>query len=243
VAGVTQTWWEQLTTPATAAPPVVVLAALAAALTVVLPRRTWPVVRHAVTLVHEGGHALAALLAGRRLHGVRLHADSSGLTLSRGPRSGFGAVLTLTSGYPAPAVLGLVCAAVLARGYVLGVLAGLVVALALLLLQVRNWFGLWSVLVVGTVLVAAAWYLPDVWQQGFALAVTWFLLVAAVRPVLELQAARRRTRRTRSDADQLAALTRVPGVVWTGVFTLVCVGCAVLGGWLLAGDAVAALTP
>ncbi len=82
----------------------------------------------------------------------------------------------------------------LARGYVLAVLAGLVVALALLLLQVRNWFGLWSVLVVGAVLVAAAWYLPDVWQQAFVLAVTWFLLLAAVRPVLELQASRRRGR-------------------------------------------------
>ena len=51
---------------------------------------TWPLVRHAVTLVHEGGHALAAFASGRRLHGVRLHADSSGLTLSRGPRRGFG---------------------------------------------------------------------------------------------------------------------------------------------------------
>lgn len=237
----TSTWWEQLTTPAAATPAGVVLAALGVALAVVLPHRTWPVVRHAVTLVHEGGHALGALLAGRRLHGVRLHADSSGLTLSRGPRRGFGAVLTLASGYPAPAVLGLVCAAVLARGYVLAVLAGLVVALALLLLQVRNWFGLWSVLVVGTVLVGAAWYLPDVWQQAFVLAVTWFLLVAAVRPVLELQASRRRGRATASDADQLATLTHVPGVVWILVFAVVCLGCAAVGGWLLAGDAVASL--
>ncbi len=237
----TQTWWEQLTTPAAAAPAVVVVTALAAALAVVLPRRTWPVVRHAVTLVHEGGHALVALLAGRRLHGVRLHADSSGLTLSRGPRRGFGAVLTLASGYPAPAVLGLACAAVLSRGYVLAVLAGLVVALALLLLQVRNWFGLWSVLVVGAVLVAAAWYLPDVWQQGFVLAVTWFLLVAAVRPVLELQASRRRGRGGASDADQLAAMTRVPGAVWTVVFALVCLGCAAAGAWLLGAEAVASL--
>ena len=189
-----ETWWERLTTPAASAPGAVVLGAFALALLVVLPRTTWPVVRHAVTLVHEGGHALAAFASGRRLHGVRLHADSSGLTLSRGPRRGFGAVLTLASGYPAPALLGLACAAVLVRGYVLAVLAGLLVALVLLLLQVRNWFGLWSVLVVGAVLVGAAWYLPDVWQQAFALALTWFLLLAAVRPVLELAASRRRGR-------------------------------------------------
>ena len=236
-----ESWWERLTTPAASAPGAVVLGALAVALLVVLPRTTWPVARHVVTLVHEGGHALAAFVSGRRLHGVRLHADSSGLTLSRGARRGFGAVLTLASGYPAPALLGLACAAVLVRGYVLAVLAGLLVALALLLLQVRNWFGLWSVLVVGAVLVGAAWYLPDVWQQAFALALTWFLLLAAVRPVLELGTSRRRGRAAGSDADQLAGLTHVPGAVWTSLFALVCLGCAVLGGWLLARDPVTTL--
>lgn len=226
-------WWEQLSTPAAAAPSLLVVASLVAAAAVVLPRATWPVVRHAVTLVHEGGHALAALVSGRRLHGVRLHSDSSGLTVSRGPRGGPGAVVTLAAGYPAPALLGLACAAAVSRGYVLAVLAGLLVALLLLLLQVRNFFGLWSVLVVGAILVGAAWYLPDVWQQAFAHALTWFLLLAAVRPVLELTASRRRRRGAGSDADQLAGLTHVPGVVWTSLFALVCGGCALLGAWWL----------
>ena len=178
----TGTWWEQLAAPSAAAPSVLVLASLVVAAAVVLPRPTWPVVRHAVTLVHEGGHALAALVSGRRLHGVRLHSDSSGLTVSRGPRRGLGAVVTLAAGYPAPALLGLACAAAVSRGYVLAVLVVLPVALVLLLLQVRNFFGLWVVLVVGVTLVGAAWYLPDVWQQAFAHAVTWFLLLAASAP-------------------------------------------------------------
>jgi hypothetical protein len=226
-----QEWWGRLTTPAADPPGLVVVAAAALALLLVAGPRTWPLVRHAVTLVHEGGHALAALVTGRRLHGVRLHGDSSGLTTSSGRRRGPGAVLTLAAGYPAPALLGLACAAVLARGYVLVVLVGLLVALVLLLLQVRNLFGLWSVLVVGTLLVGVTWFLPDAWQQGAAHAVTWFLLLASARPVVELHAARRRTRG--SDPAQLAALTRVPTTVWTGVFLLVCCGAALLGGWLL----------
>ena len=67
------------------------------------------------------------------------------------------------------------------------------------------------------------------------------MLLAAVRPVLELAASRRRGRAAGSDADQLAGLTRVPGVVWTSLFALVCLGCAGLGGWLLAQDVVTTL--
>ncbi|MBO0817071.1 MAG: M50 family metallopeptidase, partial [Actinobacteria bacterium] len=34
-------------------------------------RRIWPVSRTVVTIAHEGGHALVALLTGRRLDSVR----------------------------------------------------------------------------------------------------------------------------------------------------------------------------
>ena len=67
-------------------------------------------------------------------------------------------------------------------------------------------------------------------QAAFAYAVTWFLLLAAPRPVCELQAERRRRgRRAHSDADQLARLTRVPGLLWVGFFLLVDVGALALG--------------
>lgn len=50
-----------------------------AALTLVLLGWRW--VRLLVTITHEAGHALVALLTGRRLTGIRLHSDTSGLTL------------------------------------------------------------------------------------------------------------------------------------------------------------------
>jgi hypothetical protein len=63
---------------------------------------------------------------------------------------------------------------------------------------------------------------------------TWFLLLAAPRAVVELQAVRRRRGSPDSDADQLARLTRVPALLWVGVFLLVDVGALLLGGsWLL----------
>ena len=58
-------------------------------------------------------------------------------------------VATAAAGYVGPALVGLGAACLLARGYAVGVLWALLVLLALLLLQIRNFFGLWSVLVAG----------------------------------------------------------------------------------------------
>lgn len=226
--------WDQVTSTQPLPPTSTVLLTAAVAAALVVVPGLWPVARHAVTVAHEAGHALAAVLTGRRLTGIRLHSDTSGLTVSRGRPRGPGMVLTLLAGYPAAALLGLGAAAVLARGYAVALLWGLLVALALLLLQIRNLFGLWVVLVgAAGVFAVTRWAAPPT-QYAVALGLTWFWLLAAPRTVLELARSRRRDRSRSSDADQLARLTRVPGALWVAVFLLVTVGAAVLGAaWLL----------
>lgn len=234
IAGVVGEIWQRATTPVAAPSLAVVAAAGAVAVAVVLFTPVWRVARHVVTIAHEGAHALAALLTGRRLSGIRLHSDTSGLTVSYGKPRGFGMVLTAFMGYVGPGLVGLGAAALLRQGYAVGLLWLLVVLLALMLLQIRNWFGLWSVLVSGAALVAVSWWLDAPAQSAVAYAVTWFLLLGAVRPVLELQVERGRGGARNSDADVLARLTRVPGLFWVGVFLLVTVGAAVLGGaWIV----------
>lgn len=71
-----------------------VIATAVLALGAVVPRTAWRLARNAVTIAHEGGHGLIALLTGRRLDGIRLHSDTSGLTVSRGKPTGLGMVLT-----------------------------------------------------------------------------------------------------------------------------------------------------
>jgi hypothetical protein len=189
-----------------------------------------------VTIAHEGAHGLAALATGRRLAGIRLHSDTSGLTVSAGRPSGPGMVFTAAAGYTGPGVFGLGAAALLAAGHAIGLLWALLGLLALLLVQIRNWYGLWSVLVTGALVFAATWWLPADGQAVFAHGVTWFLLLSAPRTVWELQAKRRRRGGAPdSDADQLARLTHLPAVLWVGVFLLVDVGALLLGGWLLLG--------
>jgi hypothetical protein len=199
----------------------------------VLAPVAWRRTRHVVTLTHEGAHGLAAVLTGRRLAGIRLHSDTSGLTVSSGRSGGLGMVVTLAAGYVGPGAFGVAAAFLLAAGHAVGVLWLLLVLLALLLLQIRNWFGLWSVLVTGTALLAATWWLPERGQSAAAYLVTWFLLMAAPRPVLELAAQlhRRRRRGTpESDADQLARITGVPAGVWVVLFLSITVGALLLGG-------------
>src|SRR4051812_7403144 len=211
------------------------LAAAAAAAVLVLSPVFWRATRNVVTIAHEGAHGVVALAAGRRLSGIRLHSDTSGLTVSAGRPSGLGMVLTCAAGYTGPALFGLGAAALLAAGHAIGLLWALLLLLGLLLVQIRNWYGLWSVLAPGRVAFAAPWWLPPEGQAAFAALATWFLLLAAPRTVLELQPARRRRAAPASDADQLARLTPFPALVWVGVFLLVDVGALVLGArWLLA---------
>jgi hypothetical protein len=222
--------WDRATTTQPAPSASVVLATAALAVLVVVAPRPWRVARHAVTLVHEAAHAGVAVLTGRRLSGIRLHSDTSGLTVSVGRPRGPGMIATAAAGYVGPGVLGLGAAWLVSRGYAVGLLWVLLVVLALVLVQIRNWFGLWSVLVTGVGLVAVTWWATPTWQSVAAYAITWFLLLAAPRPALELLG----RRSSGSDAALLGRLTHVPATVWVAGFVGVTTVTAVLGGSLLA---------
>jgi hypothetical protein len=229
-----EVWHRALTTQPAPSGWVVAWTAVLAGLLVWAPG-AWPITRHVVTIAHESAHGFAAFLSGRRLHGIRLHSDTSGLTVSVGRTTGPGMIMTAAAGYVGPGLLGLGAAALLAHHRAVGLLWALLILLALLLIQVRNWFGLWSVLLSAAVVFAVSWWLQPQMQSAFAYVLTWFLLLAAPRPVFELQAHRRGARVRASDADQLARLTRVPAIVWVGFFLVVTLGAGVVGaGWMVA---------
>jgi len=212
--------WRRATSVQPIPPPAVVALTAAVALALVLARAAWPYTRMLVTITHEAGHAVVALLAGRRLQGIRLHSDTSGLTVSSGRAGGPGMVAMLMAGYLAPALVGLAAGGLLITGFSLGLLWLLVILLALMLLQIRNFAGFGIVVVVAAALVAVSWYAPAPVQSGVAYLVTWILLLSAPKPVLELIRMRRSGRTPHSDADQLARLTRVPAELWIALFLL-----------------------
>lgn len=216
-------------------PSALVLATGLVALAVVLAPGSWRVARNVVTIAHEGGHALAALASGRRLTGIRLHSDTSGVTLSKGKPTGAGMVFTGAAGYPAPPLIGLAGAGLLTIGHITALLWISLALLAGMLVVIRNVFGVVSVVATGAAVFAVSWFASSTVQAVFAYFFVWLLLLAGSRPVVELQRQRRRGRAPHSDADQLAWLTHVPALVWVGLFGLLAIVALLVGGrWLLA---------
>ncbi|MFH8406552.1 M50 family metallopeptidase [Streptomyces sp. NPDC018019] len=215
-------------------PPWLVVVTAVVALAAIAPYRAWRLSRNAITIAHEGGHGLVALLSGRRLSGIRLHSDTSGLTVSRGKPTGLGMILTAAAGYVTPSLLGLLGAWLLASGHITALLWGATALLAAMLLMIRNAYGVLTVVLAGAAFFLVSWLTAPEVQAAFAYAVVWFLLLGGVRPPFELQGKRRRGRAGDSDPDQLARLTRVPAAVWLGLFHLVTL-CSLAGGgrWLL----------
>jgi Peptidase M50B-like len=221
-----------------AVPPVwVVVISGLAALVVVLDVRGWHLARNAITIAHEGGHALVSVLTGRRLEGIRLHSDTSGETVSRGRGSGPGMVLTAAAGYLTPPLLGTGAAVLLFTHHVTLLLWAFLVLLVACFAAMRNAYGVLVALVAGGAVFVVSAFASALVQALFSYAVAWFLLFGGLRPVVELARSRRRSVRRRrggiSDADQLARLTGVPGGVWIGVFAVVAVVAIVVGARLL----------
>jgi Peptidase M50B-like len=206
-----------------------VLLAAALALVAVGWSPVWRWTRTVVTIAHEGGHALVAVLAGRGLTGIRLHPDTSGVTVSTGARRGPGLVLTFLAGYPAPSLLGLGGALLVAADrarLMLWIALGLLVVTLVL---IRNVYGGLAVLATGVLVgYVAGWATPR-WQDGFAASLCWFLLFGGLRATREL----RPRRGDASDADMLARLTHLPGGMWRAVFWLTAGGAVIVTVWVL----------
>ena len=235
---VLQRLWERISSAQPAPPAWVVGVTCLAALLVVLNTGSWRLAGKVITIAHEGGHALVSVLSGRRLEGIRLHADSSGVTYSRGKRRGPGLVLTAAAGYVTPPLLGVGAALLLAERHVTAMLWLALALLAVTFLAVRNAFGAVAVLATAAGVFAVSYFASAAVQAGFAYLAAWFLLLGGMRPVLELSR-RRRSGRARtpraglSDADQLARLTGVSRGAWIALFLLICVAALALGTRLL----------
>jgi hypothetical protein len=228
--------WNSLLDAQPDPPGLLVLLTALAGFVAVAFRPLWRVARNAVTIAHEGGHALIALLTGRKLRGIKLEFDTSGLTLSAGRPTGPGMMFTLLGGYIAPSLVGVLGAWLLGGNRITLLLWLAVVLLLIMLINIRNLFGALSLIVTGAIVFIVSWFATPQVQAVFAYAGVWFLLFGGVRPVFELQSLRSRGRMPESDADQLAHVTHVPALFWVGVFLVIDVAALIVGGFLLAGQ-------
>ncbi|WP_349826971.1 M50 family metallopeptidase [Brevibacterium litoralis] len=203
-------------------------------LATLLVPQVWHLARNALTIVHEMGHVLAAVLVGRRVQGIRLHSDTSGLAVTRGKPRGPGVLFVALAGYPAPGIVGLVLVWAAAAGYSGASLVLLVVLLLAALLLVRN---VWGVLVL---LVSLAGSGLVLWSNESSLVTTvvivlgLFLALGAPRAAWDLVRSHLRRGASHSDATLAAGAVGGPAVLWLTVFVLVTCGTAAATLWFVA---------
>lgn len=190
----------------------------------------WRVARIGVTFVHEAGHAVVGVLAGRRFTGFVVRPDMSGHAVTVGPARGPGLVATTWIGYPAPALVatGLVWVALagwapLALGLLaLGCLVGLGFA--------RSFTTAIVTLAIALASGAAWWWRDDARSGAVLLTVAMILLIGAWRHWGAVTPVPRG-----SDPAQLVRLTRWPAWFWLTTQLLVIAAATLTTVWLLWG--------
>lgn len=192
----------------------------------------WPVLGFVITLVHEGGHAMAGSVMGGKVKSLTLHAEHSGLT-TVGGLGPLGTFMVLFGGYVAPSGFGILGAMLLAHDQVRTVLWVTLFLIALVLFAARNNLARFTAVVVGVVIAVVLRKASD-WQTTFfAYTWIWFLLLGGLGHVLVFQSDRSTRKDTGSDAFQLRKLTLLPASFWSGVFWLASVCALVFGGGIL----------
>jgi len=185
----------------------------------------WRLARHISVIAHEGAHVAAGWSAGRRVGGVWLNRDATGATAVRGS-DGFGSVITGFAGYLGPSLFGLAAAYLISQDEVTTALALALVCLAIMLILVRNFFGVISVVLNGLLVFLVLRYGGPEVKTVAACALSWFLLFSGVRWVLMHGTGA-------GDAINLKQATRIPRFVWVIFWLAVTVAALWVGGHLL----------
>jgi hypothetical protein len=128
---------------------------------------------------------------------------------------------------------GLGCAALVSSGYATGALWLLVLLLALMLTRIRNIYGAFCIISVLAAVIALSWWGSPQLRLLSATSLAFFLQLGSIRPLLELQSQRAKGQAGRSDADQLAQLTRIPALAWIILWSLLAfLGITLSASWM-----------
>lgn len=139
-----------------------------------------------VTIVHEVGHGVTALLLGGGINGIKLHQNGGGLTETRLSLGFFFRIINrivLFAGYSFPIYLGISLFLTAASGNITYGVIVLVTLGLLTLIFIRNLFGIVIVVVYAATLFSL-WSLQDVFEPKYVIA--FFGLLFCVRGILDL---------------------------------------------------------
>jgi hypothetical protein len=180
-----------------------------------------------LSVVHEGGHMVMAVLTFRGFRFFRILGPGSAATRLVDDSWGSGDFILTLAGYLSPPILGLGGAAVLAKGNAWGVLVVSAILMFWAFLYAKD--GLANVVTIaafGGVLLLL-WRGSAYLQLTVAVGIVWLLLIGGVIDAIRMD------RGDDSDAYWMARRTWIPAIVWQAFWVTVALVCLYVGGRLL----------
>lgn len=234
------TWWQAVLQGFVRTEPLSftlfpILAIIAICILLTVPRATWRYFGLYVTFVHELGHAFAALMTGRFVHGLKIGLDHSGELVSSG-KPGFSAAWSGFWGYPVPALVGAMLIGSTYFGYGSAALSVGALILLVSLIFLRNWVGILVALSSAAIAQLLVVFTPKYAIAWVVLSLGLMLLIGGVRDLFKVLGVHisRRELIASSDAYLLATRSWLPAWFWLLGFTVVVGACVVLSTMMLA---------
>jgi len=207
--------------------PQAVLIGLLVAIVVTLPE-LWNIVTHANTVAHEGAHVLVGMGVGRTIRSMKINSNGGGGTLMV-PDSGFGFGVAVFAGYIGAGAFGLIAAWLISIGRMVVVLFLCLLLCVVMLVVVRNFFGVRVILICGVPLYLILRYATAGVETVVAYGVTWFLLISGTKDAFVII----RTPKDIQDAKILTSMTFLFRRAWCFLWLIGSIAALVVGGRIL----------
>lgn len=211
-----------------------ILGVIALCMVLTIPRVTWKIFGLYVTFVHELGHAFAALMTGRVVHGLRIGLDHSGELVSSG-KPGFSALWSGFWGYPVPALVGTLLIGSTYFGFASAALSVGALILLVSLIFLRNWIGILVAVASAAIAQMLVVFTPSNAISWVVLSVGLMLLIGGIRDLFKVLGVHiyRRELIGSSDAYLLSTRGWLPAWFWLGGFIVMVGSCVVASSYLL----------
>lgn len=183
-----------------------------------------------VTVAHEGGHVVAALLSGRDPTGFHVNENTGGGATRLNVSWGVTIIFVDLAGYLTPPLLGLAGANLVLAGKSWSVLWASVILLIGSFLHARGLFTNLVVILAGAGIGWVAVTGTEDLQALVAVTLVWIMLFGGVRALLGMGLGK-----SGSDAAELSNDTWIPAILWVALFWFVAIVCLWVGGRRLLG--------
>lgn len=197
-------------------------------ITCIIIPKLWYICNYLITVVHETGHALAALMVFSKLRGITIHLDHSGETQSISSNFFLFRAWSAWWGYSFPAFAGVSYLMAIYYNKV-GIAITLTVIIAVLItLQIRNFIALLTIGATSAILIACWWYLDNNYIALMFYALAWLLLFGGVKSVIELCEIHYKHQGDGSDAQTLRNTVFLPVIFWLATFVIGAIACNII---------------